>query len=378
MLPERSTNSHISKRAIQIEQSPGVYIYMFSLNASEILQVANISRISRNYEGELIGYQRGIVKEHVSEIAEYLNSDDVIFPNPIIIALDRTTKFIASRGPGVSDGTAMAGTLRIPLNSNSNLPGWIVDGQQRTIALTNSKRNDLPIAVTAFITNSVELQRDQFIRINNAKPLPRAIVNELLPEIELPLSPKLSLRKLPSELCNFLNQADQSPFKNLIRRPTTTPGDRKLAVITDSSVINMINESLKATGSLFPYRNTANGSVDFEGIIEALLLYWGIVKDTFPESWGSSAKESRLMHGVGIRSMGRLMDRVLIAHPPQRKESHSIIQRELEFIKPYCRWSSGTWDSLGTKWNDIQNVPRHINEISNLLVRLHFDFQARL
>ncbi len=379
MISEATNSTYISKRAIQIEQSPGVFVYMFSLNAGEILKIANISRISRDFEGELIGYQRGIVKEHVKEIVEYLNSDTVVlFPNPIIVAFDMTTKFIASRGPGASDGYAVGGTLRIPLVEGQDKPGWIVDGQQRTIALMNSKRKDLPIAVTAFLSPSVELQRDQFIRINNAKPLPRAIVNELLPEIDFPLSSRLSLRRLPSELCNFLNSYDQSPFKGLIRRPTTTPNDRRIAVVTDSSILNMLNESLKVTGSLFPYRNTSNGLVDFEGIINALKLYWGQVKETFPDSWGVEAKDSRLMHGVGIRSMGRLMDRILIAYPPQRDESINSIRKELEFIKPHCRWSNGTWESLGLKWNDVQNVPRHINEVSNFLIRLHFEYQAQL
>ena len=37
--------------------------------------------------GDLIGYQRPEVRQHVQEITEYLDGDQVLFPNPIIIAL---------------------------------------------------------------------------------------------------------------------------------------------------------------------------------------------------------------------------------------------------------------------------------------------------
>ena len=66
--------------------------------------------------------------------------------------------------------------------------------------------------VNAFITDSVEMQRDQFLRINNTKPLPRGLVTELLPEISTPLPPRLSLRQTPAALCDLLNRDPDSPF----------------------------------------------------------------------------------------------------------------------------------------------------------------------
>ena len=43
-----------------------------------------------------------------------LNSDEVIFPNPIILALSSGVRFTQSRGPKVSDGFAATGTVEIP------------------------------------------------------------------------------------------------------------------------------------------------------------------------------------------------------------------------------------------------------------------------
>ena len=100
-------------------------------------------------------------------------------------------------------------------------PGWLVDGQQRALALSRSRRKDFPVPVCAFITDDVEIQRDQFLRINNSRPLPRGLVTELLPEVSSPLPANMALRKMPAAICDLLNREKASPFKGLIRRPST-------------------------------------------------------------------------------------------------------------------------------------------------------------
>jgi hypothetical protein len=44
-----------------------------------------------------------------------------------------------------------------------------VDGQQRAIALSKSKHRGFPIPVNAFVADEVDLQRDQFLRVNSTK-----------------------------------------------------------------------------------------------------------------------------------------------------------------------------------------------------------------
>ena len=68
------------------------------------MQIADISRVSRDQSGELIGYQRPEVRQHIQEITDYLDCDEVIFPNPIIMALPSSVRFTCSRGPNVNDG----------------------------------------------------------------------------------------------------------------------------------------------------------------------------------------------------------------------------------------------------------------------------------
>jgi len=372
----------LTRRALKVVQSPDCPLYLFSLTAREIMQIADISRVSRDQSGDLIGYQRAEVRQHVEEIVDYLDGPHVIFPNPIIIALPSTVRFTNSRG---QKGTKVAdelgtggGLLEIPLPANGDAkPGWIVDGQHRALALVKARNQDLPVPVNAFIADSIDIQRDQFLRINNTKPLPRGLVTELLPTISSPLPPRLALRQTPSALCDLLNTNDGSPFHQLIRRSSATGEARRQAVVTDTSIVNMLQESLTSpSGCLFPFRNMTSGETDFVGLWQVLLLYWTSVKETFPAAWGEPATGSRLMHGAGIRAMGRLMDRIMATLDPSQDDAAEQVRADLDLIAPHCHWTSGTWEVLNLRWNEIQNVPRHTNELSSYLIRTYVQAKA--
>jgi DGQHR domain-containing protein len=364
----------IIRRALRIDQNLQHPLYMFTLTAEELLQVADISRVTRDAEGNLIGYQRPDVRQHIQNIVEYLDSGNIIFPNSIILALSSCVRFKQSRGPGTDDGLAKAGTLEIPLPSNDGpKPAWIVDGQQRALALTKCKRRDLPIPVNAFLADEVELQRDQFLRVNSTKPLPRGLITELLPEVSSNLPGNLAAKRIPSAICDWLNQEKSSPFYGLVQRASTSKEQKAKTVIADNSIVKMVEESLsQPSGCLFPYRNIATGETDLEGITTLLVVYWTAVKEVFSDAWGKSPTKSRLMHGAGIRAMGRLMDRIMQVIDPRKASAKEEVVRELKLIAPVCRWTGGRWEEMDDlKWNDLNNVPRHINVLSNVLIRAY-------
>lgn len=363
----------IERRGLRLEQPGGNEVLLFTLAPSEVLRVADIARIARADQGQLIGYQRPEVRGHVRNIRQYLQGDNIVFPNSIIVALaSDAVRFRGSRGPKTSDGYATAGTVEITIASGHR-PGWIVDGQQRALALEELTRDDLPIPVAAFVTDDVELQRDQFIRVNSTKPLPHGLVTELLPEVTIPISPRLSAKKLPSAICDQLHRHEDSPFRGLIKRPSANATEKKSAVVADTSIVRMLEESLRSSsGCLFPYRNVATGEADLEGIWSVLVTYWDAVRETFPDAWGLPASRSRLMHGAGIRAMGRLMDKVMATVNPTLPSASDQTLLELQRVAPICRWTSGTWDGLGESpvpWNAVQNTPRDVSALSNLLIR---------
>jgi DGQHR domain-containing protein len=379
-MPPAPANALLRRRALRINQADRYPLYVFTLTAQEVLELADISRVSRNEAGALIGYQRPEVRNHVQEIVDYLNSEESIFPNPIIVALSSRVRFESGRGPLPKDELATSGTLEIPRPQPGRAkPAWIVDGQQRALALARISRPDFPVPVTAFVTDSVEMQRDQFLRINNTRPLPRGLVTELLPEVDSPLPPRLAMRKAPSALCDLLNSDRQSPLQGMIRRASTGKDASSIAVITDTGVVEMIQESLTSpSGCLFPYRNMSTGETDFDGIRDSLFRYWEAVRYVFPEAWGLPPTKSRLMHGTGIRVMGRLMDRILGTVDVQQPDAQDQIRRHLALIAPRCHWTAGVWEDLGLRWNEVENLRKHTQELSNYLIRIYLGARAEL
>lgn len=365
----------VRRRALRIIQDPQHPVILFALTADELIQVAEVSRIGRDDGGDLIGYQRPEVRKHVQDIQAYLDSNKgrALFPNALILALASSAKFTQVRGPKIDDGLAEAGTLEIPLpRAGKRKPAWIVDGQQRALALSRCKNRNLPIPISAFIADDIATQREQFLRVNSSKPLPRGLVTELLPKVDTILPANLAARKIPAALCEVLNRERESPFFGLIKRASVAD-ETHAAIVADTVVIKMLQDSFTSpAGCLFSYRNIATGETDVDGMRRLLYMYWTAVRDTFPTAWGKPPHESRLMHGVGIRSMGKLMDRVMGQIDVHDKTSPAQVRKELGRVAKRCAWTGGTWRYLdGMKWNELQNLPNHLRMLTNLLVLAH-------
>ena len=356
-------------RAVKAEQGDHVDVYSFFMRGSDVFRIANISRIHRDDTDELKGFQRREIQNHVQSIVEYLERGAVLFPNAIILAFQGNIEFKQSRGP--SPEGAVSGTLAIPVNGGDRKAAWIVDGQQRAFALSRTTNKEVMVPVVGFVAPSIDVQREQFILVNKARPLPRRLINELLPEISADLPADLRPAKIPSELCNILNRDPKSPFHKLIRRVSDGEGNSS-AVVIDTALVNMMKNSINNYGALALYKNTTvDGTADVESMYRLLCVYWSAVKVVFPEAWGLRPQESRLMHSVGIQAMGILMDRIM----PRMHQTKSVseeVEASLKRIAPYCCWTDGTWDALGLAWNDIQNTPRHIKALAEYLVQLDF------
>lgn len=361
----------LRRSALRINQNPKYPLYLFTLTGEELSQIADVARLNRDENGRLVGYQRGVVKQHVRNIAEYLDSGDVLFPNSIVLALSSEVSFTRNKKSESGDSFSATGTIEIPLDGKGPKPAWIVDGQQRAMALSQSSQKHFPVPVNAFVAADAAIQREHFLRVNMTRPLPSGLITELLPELATVLPPKLATRKIPAALCDMLNRDPESPFHGLIRRVSTPPRLQRQAVVADTALIKVLEKSLTSpSGCLFPYRNIATGETDFPLIRRTLLVYWNAVRETFPDAWGLSPAKSRLMHSVGLTALGRLMDRIMGGLDPDAPNAVQRVRFHLERIAPRCHWIDGCWEELGgLKWNELQNVPSHLRMLSNLLVR---------
>ena len=358
-------------RALKTQQGGNVDVYAFFLPGSDITRVADISRIARDDGDGLRGFQRKEIRNHVNSIVEFLDSGAVLFPNAIILALSSEVEFKQSRGPaplGMLE-TAQSGTLTIPVHPEGSRIAWIVDGQQRSLALAKAHNNQIPVPVIGFISSDLEIQREQFILVNKSRPLPVRLINELLPEVSAMLPRDLAVRKLPLELCKFLNRDPKSPFYKLIKYESETQSP--LAVVTDTVLAETIRRNLKPPmGALSQFKGV--DVADGEAMYRTLVLYWSAVRDTFPEAWGKSSTDSRLMHSAGIRAMGDLMDQIML-RADSSPTPDVVIRESLTRIASYCCWIDGTWDTLGWRWNEVQNLSVHMTKLSEYLIRLDRD-----
>ena len=363
------TSEALELRAVKAEQGEDTAIFSFFMKGADVLRISDLSRVRRDKDGDLKGFQRKEIQSHVGGIVEYLDRGKVIFPNAIILAFQNSVEFKQSRGP--SPEGAVSGTLTIPVPDDGRRPAWIVDGQQRALALSKTTNKDVMVPVIGFIAPSVDVQREQFILVNKAKPLPKRLINELLPEIAADLPSDLRPNKIPSELCNILNKDPKSPFYHLIKRVSDEDVITS-AVITDTALIKLMKHSINNFGALALYKNTtSDGQADVEGMYRMMCVFWNAVKRVFPEAWGLKPTESRLMHSAGLEAMGILMDRVM----PRMHHTQNVdaeVEASLRRIAPYCCWTDGVWEGTGLPWNEVQNTPRHIKALAEYLVQLDF------
>lgn len=359
----------LAVRALRTRQGDGVDVYAFFVPGADLLRIAEISRVHRDADGALQGFQRKEIRNHVQAIVEFLDQGQVIFPNAIILALSPTATFTQARGskPDGDVRASDAGTLRIPLARSGSRAAWIVDGQQRSIALSQARNKIFPVPVIAFVSEDLSVHREQFILVNKARPLNPRLINELLPEVDAELPRDLAPRRVPSGLVNRLNAAADSPFRGIIKR---TSEDNPLAVVNDTALLKVIRNSVGSPlGALSPYKASATESADVTAMYRTLTAFWGAVRDAFPAAWGKPPAESRLMHSAGIEAMGVLMDRVM-SRAAGTADPRRHAQDALARIAPHCHWTDGRWLDLGRDWNEFQNVHRDVRMLADHLVRL--------
>lgn len=352
----------ISVRALRTQQGPDIDVFAFFLPGDQVTQIADISRLRRG-EGQLDGFQRKEIRAHVSEIAEFLSQGPVLFPNAIILALSPQVRFKMSRGPAAEDEAVRSGELQIPVRPEGQRAAWIVDGQQRSIALARAEQPGQLVPVIAFVSGDLETQRAQFILVNKAKPLPSRLIDELLPSMSITLPKALKARQLPSALCAALSDHPDSPLRGLIKRESQGPGSA--AVVMDTALTTAIAANLRPAGALGAYDPDSG----LDAAFQTLCLYWSAVRDTFPQAWGRPPAESRLMHSAGIQAVGALMDPIWTRADASDNPAAEVAAA-LARLAPRCRWTEGRWESLNWEWDDVQATSKHIKGLSEHLLRL--------
>src|SRR5262249_7948439 len=154
VMKRKKQSKAIAVRALRTKQGNRIDVFSFFIKGSDITRVAEISRVARDENDTLKGFQRKEIQNNVKGIVEYLEHGNVLFPNAIILALSPQVEFKQSRGPtpeGIAE-LAQIGTLSIPIREEGRRVAWIVDGQQRSLALSRTQNTEISVPVVAFIS----------------------------------------------------------------------------------------------------------------------------------------------------------------------------------------------------------------------------------
>ena len=239
-------------------------------------------------------------------------------------------------------------------------PGWIVDGQQRFSALNEVRRKDFEVPVSAFICETEEELRRQFILINNTRPLPKGLIYELLPNVG-GLPNRYESRTDAARLVEVLNYRHGSALKGMIRGQTNPHG-----VISDTLLQRMLMYSL-SDGALRLYGDNRR-LLESKGA-DLISEFFHAVKHVFSDAWiDHTPKTSRLLHGVGITALGFVMEYIHSANGASKRDQFI---EPLTALRAVTAWTEGEW-ALGNerrRWNGLQNVASDWKLLSFHLVR---------
>jgi DGQHR domain-containing protein len=346
----------------------GRTLYSFIVDGKRLPEFATISRVHRDDNLRMQGYQRPEVLSHIAEIRTYLESERPLIPNSIVVAFNTPVRFEPLPEQPVEFADSRLGVICIPLDPDlpaAEKPAWIVDGQQRAAAIREANVERFPIAVNAFFVADAQEQKEQFILVNSTKPLPKGLLYELLPGTEARLPAALQRRRFPALLLERLNFDGDSPFHGLIQTPTNPEG-----IVKDNSVLRMLENSL-TEGALHQFRNPRTGEGDQEAMLELVKAYWSAVRVVFEDAWAQPPRQSRLMHGAGIVSMGMLMDAIAERYVDDGVPSAAAFREDLLPLQHLCKWTGGAWDfgpGLQRRWNEVQNTSKDITLLADYLL----------
>lgn len=310
-----------------------------------------IERVGRADDGKLKGFQRHQVASHIKEIRDYLMRDDALLPNGVIVAfLD-----------GVQVKDLGQGVVEVEISAeDGSKPGFVVDGQQRLTALSGIHKPDFEVFVSALVCKDYNELRQQFVLINNTRPLPKTLIYELLPNVE-GLPERFTQRKFAARIVDRLNFTRGSSLYGEVHQHTNPAG-----VISDTAMQKLIMNSASdgAIRDLLQYEDRE------ERAYQLVSEFFHAVATVFGPAWaGMTPRFSRLRHGAGIVAMGFVMDHLYSAEGAIARHQFEV---GLRVLQPFTAWTSGQWPLLEAwdtrPWNGIQNTPSDIDLLTRYLV----------
>lgn len=249
----------------------GVDFYAFIMSSEDLLKIAYVSVDEREK-----GVQRPLSDKRCKDVAKFIDSDEGIFANNIILNLPQDAKFLPSKE------NKNIGVLKVPSQEKS---AWIVDGQHRLFGFQYAQKH-LELVCSAFINLSVANQAQLFKTINKEqKGINPSVLYDLLPIIK-----DADFRKQRSQsLVKQLNEDPESPWFEEIKMLGVGKG-----LVSQAAFARSLEDLIDPNGGpLTSYSESVQYKI--------LLNYFNAFRALFSEEWGST--KYVLTKAIGLSAM---------------------------------------------------------------------------
>src|SRR5271157_5567916 len=92
-LTNASVRYELRLPALAIRQSPRRTLYSFAVDGKKLPLFAAVSRVKRDHEHHVAGYQRAESIAHIRTIRHYLETAEAVLPNALVLAFDSRVRF---------------------------------------------------------------------------------------------------------------------------------------------------------------------------------------------------------------------------------------------------------------------------------------------
>lgn len=301
-----NNDKKITLNIIKVNQPIGEF-YVSKISPSDLLRMSTVDRRRIEDDDEILGIQRELKQEKVSQIRNYLISSDATFPNSII--LNTESEYIEN----LTDNQM---TIRI-----SPTTFTILDGQHRVEGFRDNNHSDFELIVAIFKDLRPDQQADIFSTINSEQ-------TKVDPSLNLNLELNSTLytpKKMMIEIAQSFEYDQHSPWYNSIKML----GNRNQGIISLAAFVrplldltypekdyylirNELKESAKSFPSFEDFAYNTNRYIfwsfykkqDFKSVYKILFNYFEATKNVFITDWLN--ENSLLCKTTGYNAMIRL------------------------------------------------------------------------
>jgi len=279
----------------------GATFYSFAIEPSKLLSIAFVSHRLKTDRETVITYQRMLNKRRLKSIKEYIEKEEGLFPNSIIINF-RTKKSrlrFDKLGKDPKGTEASLGILHLPGKYKS---AWIIDGQHRLYGFSGSEKADkVTIPVIAFENLDAAKQARMFVDINSKQvKVPRNLLEDLYSDLLWDSDDEAEkLLALTSKVVSELGKDISSPLYNKIKPSTRVRAkDKPITIATLTGAIKtnrLLGQVNKGANILRPGPLYDEKEPRMENSLirakKILIGYFNAFKMGVPENWKLGAED---------------------------------------------------------------------------------------